>query len=243
MSNPLPENEGPVNLRVSKALSVRREQTRAPGTVAAGQLGPEAASEAQVESGAEAELLTMPALAAAGAATVVLGTGWLLRRRLRLARRPRHPAEAVPSQPLAPLAPVPAPSDEATAAREAEVIADLASQFEDEPESLQPQQTFPAQLEHQYRPPSRIGIASQKRLIKTLMWLRTAAGAAALLAAIAIVVFWAIELIDRRSGDTGLTRPLLVVLAVAWAGSWGAGWLANQLHRAFFGRVHPKFDN
>jgi len=34
-----------------------------------------------------------------------------------------------------------------------------------------------------------------------------------------------------------------LVLAVAWAASWGSGWLANQLHRAFFGRVHPKFDN
>lgn len=92
------------------------------------------------------------------------------------------------------------------------------------------------------RQPSRMDVATQKRLIKSLMWVRTAAGAAAILAAIAIVVFWSIEMIDRRAGETGLNLPLLLGALGGWALSWGAGRLANLLHRLFFHRVHPKFD-
>jgi hypothetical protein len=122
-------------------------------------------------------------------------------------------------------------------------MAQVAAELAEDPVSLQPQQTFPAPLEHGTRHSHRIGVPAQRRLIKTLMWVRTVAGGAAILAAIAIVVFWAIETTDLRAGDTGLTRPLLGLLLAGWAASWGAGQLANLLHRSFFGRVHPKFDN
>jgi hypothetical protein len=96
----------------------------------------------------------------------------------------------------------------------------------------------------QEQPQQRLlGVAGQKRLIKVLMWLRTAAGGAAILAAIAVVVFWSIDATDRRAGETGLNAPLLVLLLGGWAAFWLAGRIANMLHRAFFGRVHPKFDN
>lgn len=229
------ENEAPVRLRASKALSVQREQPQSPGAAAA---APQRAGHEEDES------ISLPALGASGLA-VLLGAGWLLQRRQRLAhRKDRHSAPASVSafefeeggsaaKPLPPLEPA-APLD---------AVAQFRSQFEDQPQALQPQQSFPAPLEHRPKAPSVIGVASQKRLIKWLMWMRTIAGGVAVLAAIAIVVFWSIELIDRRAGETGLTRPLLVVLLSGWVAWWGAGQLANQLHRAFFGRVHPKFDN
>ena len=88
-----------------------------------------------------------------------------------------------------------------------------------------------------------LAVAGQKRLIMGLMWVRAVTGAAAILAAIAIVVFWLIETSDRRAGDTGLNLPLVLLLLAGWLASRGAGRLANLLHRVFFGRVHPKFDD
>lgn len=111
------------------------------------------------------------------------------------------------------------------------------------PETMQSdQQSALAPLQRSHRFSHWMRVTNQKRLIKSLMWVRTVMGATAILAAIAVVVFWAIETTDMRAGDTGLTRPLLVLLLAGWALSWGAGALANLLHRAFFGRVHPKFD-
>lgn len=241
MSNTLPEKETPVTLRASTVLSVRRDPGQASGTVAAAPQTPEANSLAQQDG-----WLTVPALAACGAA-MLLGTGWLLQRRQRL--RPRHNADAVPVEPSMPLdgavpeqAAQPAPAVEQEAGQAVDAMAQFAAQFQEEAVVLEPQQSFPAPLEHRHRAESRMGVASQRRLIKSLMWVRTAAGGAAILAAIAIVVFWAIEASDMRSGETGLTSPLLLLLLVGWAASWGAGQLANQLHRTFFGRVHPKFD-
>lgn len=226
MSNPLPENEVPVTLRASTALSVRREQAGSSGNVPA-----------ILQVGHEEDVsLTAPALTV-GALAVVFGMGWLFQRRHRLARHEADAAQAEPATPdTARLAAPdrPAPDD---------VMAQVAAQFEQQAASLQPQQSFPAPLEHRHRHPSRMGVDSQKRLIKGLMWVRTAAAGAAMVAAIAIVVFWAIETTDLRAGETGLTKPLLLLLLAGWVASWGAGQLANLLHRAFFGRVHPKFDN
>lgn len=243
MSNSLPEKEPPVKLRASTALDVRREQDQAPAAVPAGQLAPSPtpglASPEQSRQGEEG-WPTAPVLTASGLA-VLLGAGWLLQRRQRLAHRAPKVVEAEPVVAAA-ATPAPDPVEQAAAAEPLDAMAAFASQFENEPPALQPQQSFPAPLEHRHHH-SRMAVASQKRLIKGLMWVRTVASGAAILAAIAIVVFWAIETTDMRAGDTGLTKPLLVVLLAAWAASWGAGRLANQLHRVFFGRVHPKFDN
>ena len=250
MTNSLPENEAPVTLRASKALSLPREQTQVVGSVAAGQrTPPPSLSASSSENGPVEGLLVTPAFGA-GAVAVLLGAGWLLLRRQRLAHH-AHRADqiAAPSPPPAAATVIPPEALEPLAAPErsdapptADVVANLATQSDEKPGLLQPRQTFPAPLEQHHRLNSRIGIASQKRLIKSLMWVRTLAGGAALVAAIAIVVFWSIETIDQRSGDTGLTRPLVLLVLIAWAASWGAGQLANQLHRMFFNRVHPKFD-
>ena len=229
MTTPPPEKEAPVTLRASTVLSMGRDQAQAAGTV------PAAPAQAAAQ---EDSWLTMPALTAVSALAALLGTGWLLQRRQRLAQGPQRDAEPAPAQAGAPAPPAAAPVADRPPLDE---MAEFAAQFQDEPGPLQPQQSFPAPLEHRKRA-SHLGVPSQKRLIKGLMWVRTVAGGVAILAAIAIVVFWAIETADIGAGDTGLTKPLLVLLLAAWAASWGAGQLANRLHRAFFGRVHPKFD-
>jgi hypothetical protein len=243
LSNSPPDPNAPVTLRASSALSLRRPPAQAPGDAAAASVhaaGPETE-----------ESRALPALAG-GAVAVLLGGAWLLQRRRRLAPQPEvhdeadgasvsPPAAAIPDA-VAPVA-MPAVVAAAAVAPPVDDEAVFAAQFQDEPVALQPQQSFPAPLEARHRSNSRLSIPSQKRLIKALMWLRTVAGGTAILAAIAIVVFWAIETTDMRAGDTGLTRPLLVLLLSAWALSWASGHLANALHRAFFGRVHPKFDN
>lgn len=252
MTNALPENESPVHLRSSAQLSVRRieeRQAAAPGPLAA----------PLAEATTNGESLPVPAIAATGLALLLAG-GWLLKRRQRMARPPQPAADPVVaeqvSQPGPQAAAEPAPAPQPGPAREPEpvagpvsvappvdLMAQVAAELAEEPDSLQPRQTFPGPLEHSERPARLLSVRAQKRLIKWLLWVRTVAGGVAILAAIAIVVFWAIETIDRRSGESGLTRPLLVLLLAGWGASWGAGQLANQLHRAFFGRVHPKFDN
>jgi len=84
--------------------------------------------------------------------------------------------------------------------------------------------------------------SGKTRLIALMMGMRLVAGGIAILAAIAVVVFWSIESTERGARDMGLTWNLLAVLVAGWAGFWGFGWLANRLHRATFNRVHPKFD-
>lgn len=236
MSNSTPDQEAPVTLRASTALSPRREEARAPGNESA----------APVRAGLPEEAAPAAPVLAVGAVAVLLAAGWLLQRRRRLAQRPaQHSAVAaresmaIAPPPAAPTTPT-TPAVRTAAAQPVDDAAIFAAQFQDEPVALQPQQFFAAPLQHRH---SHLGVPGQKRLIKGLLWVRTLAGGAAMLAAIAIVVFWAIETTDMRAGDTGLTRPLLMLLLVAWAASWGAGQLANHLHRAFFGRVHPKFDN
>ena len=82
-----------------------------------------------------------------------------------------------------------------------------------------------------------------KRSIKALMWARAMMGGIAIHVAPAIVVFLAIAATDTRADNFGLTTIyLLAVLLVAWASSWGAGRLANNLSLRIFGRPHPKFD-
>lgn len=87
-----------------------------------------------------------------------------------------------------------------------------------------------------------LSVSGKARLIALLMWMRLVAGGIAILAAIAVVVFWSIESTERGARDLDLTWNLLAALGAGWAGFWGFGWLANRLHRATFNRVHPKFD-
>lgn len=237
MSNTLPDTEVPVALRASTQLSVRQVPDQGLGSVA-----PAPPGVLPADAAGEAELLAMPAFAATGLAVLIAG-GWVLKRRQRISRATDPQADAAAPepelQPAAPdlmeaAAPVKQPFD---------VMAQVAQELAEQVVSLQPQQSFPASLEHSQRHPHWIGVPAQKKLIRALMWVRTVAGGAAILAAIAIVVFWAIEAADLRAGDTGLTKPLLALLLAGWGASWGAGRLANLLHRAFFGRVHPKFDD
>jgi hypothetical protein len=200
-----------------------------------------------VRDAAHEEPLPVPAVAATGLALLLAG-GWVLQRRQRIARRMEVAADPQPApqdaaEPAPQAEPQQEPPQPSPAAPPVDMMEQVAAELAGEPESMQPRQTFPAPLEHGARPARLLGVRAQKRLIKWLMWVRTVAGGVAILAAIAIVVFWAIETIDRRSGETGLTRPLLVLLLAGWAASWGSGLLANHLHRVFFGRVHPKFDN
>jgi hypothetical protein len=248
LSNSLPDHQVSVTLRASTQLSARGEQGPATGSGAT--------PPAHVGHDDD-DWLTARTLAVGGLA-VLLGTGWLLERRQRLVQRTKRFADAVPAEPpqqaetptttvtTVPVVVVPAePAQQAEmpAGEPVDAMAQVAAQLQEQPAAIPPQQSFPAPLERTHRGSLLIGVASKKRLIKGLMWVRTVAGAAAILAAIAIVVFWSIETTDMRAGDTGLTAPLLVLLLAGWAASWGAGQLANHLHRAFFGRVHPKFDN
>lgn len=166
----------------------------------------------------QAQWLTPTTLAGAGVA--VLAAGWVMQRRHHLAQQvPPDGVQTEPESERGPLAALPPPANEP--------LMEL-------PEAAQ-------QTHH--RPTAGLGVPAQKRLIRFLMWLRTVTGAAAILAAIAIVVFWLIEAMDHRAGETGLNMPLVVLVLAGWAASWGAGQLANMLHRMFFGRVHPKFDD
>ncbi|MCY7318243.1 MAG: hypothetical protein LH617_05880 [Ramlibacter sp.] len=87
-----------------------------------------------------------------------------------------------------------------------------------------------------------LSVSGKTRLIALMMGMRLVAGGIAILAAIAVVVFWSIESTEPGARDMGLTWNLLAALLAGWAGFWGFGWLANRLHRATFNRVHPKFD-
>lgn len=87
----------------------------------------------------------------------------------------------------------------------------------------------------------RLGTPAKKKLIRFLFWLRALAGAAAILCAIAVIVFWAIESADVGASETGLNLPLLAGLLAGWVAYWGCGRLANTIHRSAFHRDHPRF--
>lgn len=96
----------------------------------------------------------------------------------------------------------------------------------------------------QNRPPASSGLVSRgskKTLIKLFLVLRKMAGAAAVLSAIAIVVFWAIEFTDVGGREPRLNMTLAAALLAGWSGHWLFGRLANMLHRALFNRDHPLF--
>ncbi len=181
------------------------------------------------------------------------------------AAMPHEQAEVAPAQPAAEpqteaeQKPAPVPEEVAVAAPEPEPVAKAQEELEPAAVGLLNAQedttlswapdsdiavnsSWAAATSPMPRQPSRLGVATQKRLIKSLMWVRTVAGGTAILAAIAVVVFWSIETTDRRAGETGLNMPLLLGALAGWALSWGAGQLANMLHRIFFNRMHPKFD-
>ena len=94
---------------------------------------------------------------------------------------------------------------------------------------------------HPRRSRTRLGRRARKKLVQLLFWLRSGAGAAAILSAIAIAVFRSIEFTDPGAGDTGLNLPLLGVVVAGWLAYWACGRLANTLHRSLFNRDHPKF--
>lgn len=98
-----------------------------------------------------------------------------------------------------------------------------------------------AQLQAQAVP--TFGTPARIKTMRLLLGLRSFAGAAALLSAIAFVVFWAIEFTDVGAGETGLNLPLLVCVLAGWALYWGAGRLANMLHRSIYNRNHPRFSD
>lgn len=85
------------------------------------------------------------------------------------------------------------------------------------------------------------GFRGKRMLVKFFMALRSVAGASAILAAIAFVVFWAIELIDASAREPRLNMALLGCLLAGGAGYWCSGRVANMLHRSVYNRDHPKF--
>lgn len=163
------------------------------------------------DSGHTATTATTTALA------VIAGIGWAVERRRRLAARVAvHPGSPVELEP-----------------------ANLpASQLQDFalPGSAVAAPALPGK-----RSRFRLSRPARKKLIPLLFWARSGAGLAAILSAIAIVVFQAIEFTDEGAGDTGLNLLLLVLVAAGWAVYWGCGGLANLLHRSLFNRDHPKF--
>jgi hypothetical protein len=219
LSNFPPEDQGPVTLRADRDLKMHRTQISSPAVTPAAPVSDVAAraqdgGEAAVaQPGADGDGQLTTLVSVFAGALLVGGAGLIVERRRRLARRVAPAADA-------------AQTEEAAHATATEAAA-----WEPTVETAPP------------HPSSVFGVRAQKRLIACLMWVRTVMGAAALLAAIAIFVFWAIETTDLRAGETGLNLPLVVLMLSGWAASWVAGRLANMLHRFFFGRVHPKFDD
>lgn len=232
MTQSPPEEERPVSLRATRELSEH------PAQRAADELAPSAGGDTATQDHqlAVADNHRDAISIAAAGAVLLASIGWLFERRRRIARRGGAPVGDVGAVPANASSFDPAPDSA------------LPTPWPEQPElpgdDERGAEMAPAlvQTRRQNRP-SVLGVTGQKRLVKILMWVRTLAGAAAILAAIAIVVFWLIETTDSRPGETGLNTPLLVVLLAGWAISWAAGRLANLLHRSFFGRVHPKFDN
>lgn len=84
-------------------------------------------------------------------------------------------------------------------------------------------------------------VQRKRLLMKFFLALRSIAGAAAILAAIAFVVFAAIEMIDASAREPRLNMALLGLLLAGAVGYWGCGRVANMLHRSVYNRDHPKF--
>jgi hypothetical protein len=262
LTNSPPENDSPVALRAATQLSApsMQQAASAPASAAAAAVRTEPAVAGSLDRGLGREDVTVATLAMSG--MVVLAGGWLFRRRRRLAQEPADEA-ALPQAPAEPaadpesalpreqieVAQMPEPLAQADGApepgpvvrEEAQLEPDASLSWAPDPD-IAVNSSWATATAPMPRRPSRLGVATQKRLIKSLMWLRTVAGGAAILAAIAVVVFWSIETTDRRAGETGLNMPLLLGALAGWALSWAAGQLANMLHRLFFNRVHPKFD-
>lgn len=106
-----------------------------------------------------------------------------------------------------------------------------------------PPQRDAVETEVPRRRPAESSVKLRRFLMKFLLLARTVAGGSSILAAIAIVVFWAIESIDSTTQETQLNLVLLGLALAAWVGAWCCGWIANQLHRSLYNRNHPKFDN
>jgi hypothetical protein len=70
--------------------------------------------------------------------------------------------------------------------------------------------------------------------VKILLRVRRGAGLVAILAAVAVLVFWAIEEIDGATKEPGLYLALLALALATGAGAWWCGRLADRLHRALY---------
>lgn len=90
--------------------------------------------------------------------------------------------------------------------------------------------------------PRRQGTAGTRMAIKALLWMRTLAGWASVVAAVAVVVFWSIEMTEAGGGERALNTVLLLTAAAGAIGFWLFGRIVNAMHRSHFGRPHPKFD-
>lgn len=232
MTQSAPEEERSVTLRATRELSGQPVET----AVGASPVAAGADTAKQEQRGADNSHLDSISIVLAGAA-LLASVGWLFERRRRVARRAGAPTDVVGAGAM------PANASSFDPAPDSAIPDPWTAQPEppaDEGPPAEPTQVAVQTLSR--NGPSMLGVSGQKRLIQGLMWLRTLAGAAAILAAIAIVVFWSIETTDSRPGESGLNISLLVLLLAAWTASWGAGQLANVLHRTFFGRAHPKFD-
>lgn len=77
-------------------------------------------------------------------------------------------------------------------------------------------------------------LRSRKRLVNILLKVRRGAGLVAILAGIAVLVFWAIEEFDGATKEPGLYLALLGLVLATGIGAWWCGRLADRLHRALY---------
>ena len=230
MSNLPPEKkELPLSLRADRQLSQNPESAARPNAIAQTRpdRSPQTGDATAGRSPAFGGLIDQATAINLGMTGIALATGfgWYLERRRRIARGD------APKVPVTVMVTATAIEADADAAIDAATAADA------EPSKLQ------------FAPvPTRrsfswfVSVQRRKRLIAFLMGMRLFAGAMAVFAAIAVVVFWSIESTEPGPREMSLTWNLLVALFAGWVGFWGFGWLANRLHRATFNRVHPKFD-
>ena len=227
MSNLPPDKELPLTLRADRQLSQNPESAARPSAIAQTRAdrSPQAGDATAGRSpgfGGLIDQATAINLGMTGIA-LVTGFGWVLERRRRIAGGD------------ATKAPVTATDDAIDAATDADAA--TATDADAEPSELQ---FVPVPTRRSFG--WFVSVPRRKRLIAFLMGMRLFAGAMAIFAAIAVVVFWSIESTEPGLREMSLTWNLLVVLFAGWVGCWGFGWLANRLHRATFNRVHPKFD-
>jgi hypothetical protein len=204
--------------------------------------------------------LSVATLTMAGVVAVA-GVGWIMQRRSRQAQQTAAQPAPIAEEPMsesdvAPvLAPEPLPPVEATFALvlprdaglppDSTLLQELALALGCEVMAIAPLPPVRQEIETEAprRRPAAWSVELRRFLMKFLLLARTVAGGSSILAAIAIVVFWAIESIESSTRETQLNLVLLGLVLATAVGSWCCGWIANQLHRSLYNRNHPKFDD